>query len=318
MQAWRMLYTWWSNITPAAVRGFHEVQEVRRRIFGDRPPLVTSVVVNRLLRSDSLIEVEAVAVRSGSSRRSFETGAIGMGSRAIAAVECSGLLIVSAGATTGDGDTARQAEAVYERVGALLAAAGASPSDAVRTIDYITPDALSSYQGTASVRQALFGDGSPAGTAVVVERLLDPDALLHVTAIAVVSDGPRRIYSPGWPRDGRLLGSPGAGKGKLVCLEGMTGADPETRAVTEGDVAAQTQVAYEKAAVVLSAAGLSMGHVVKTVDYTVPTALESYRATADVRRGFFESGYPVATGVVVNRLLRPEWLIQIDFTAMTD
>ena len=273
-------------ITPAAVPVLHEAQEVRRQLFGDRPPLVTSVVVNRLLRPDSLIEVEAVAVRGGSSRRSFETGAIGMGSRAIAAVECNGLLIVSTDATTGDGDTARQAKAVYGQVGALLAAAGASPSDVVRTIDYVTPDALSSYQGAASVRQALFGDSSPAVTAVVVERLLDPDALLHVTAIAVMGDASRRIYSPGWPRDGRLLGSPGAGKEKLVCLEGMTGADPETGTVAEGDVAAQTQVAYEKAAAVLSAAGLSMGHVVKAVDYIVPAALESYRATVDVRRVF--------------------------------
>jgi enamine deaminase RidA (YjgF/YER057c/UK114 family) len=233
-------------------------------------------------------------------------------------VECNGLLIVSIGTRPGGSDTIRQVEAVYGWIGELLAAGGATPSDVVRTIDYITPDALNSYRGAAGARKALFGDSSPAGTAVVVERLLDPNTLLHVTAIAVVGDGPRRIYSPGWPRDGRFLGSPGAGKGKLVCLEGMTGADPETGAVTEGDVAVQTRVAYEKAAAILSAAGLSMGHVVKTVDYIAPTALESYRATADVRRGFFESGYPVATGVVVNRLLRPELLIEVDFTAMTD
>lgn len=41
--------------------------------------------------------------------------------------------------------------------------------------------------------------------------------------------------------------------------------------------------------------------------------------TAAIRRECFrKGGYPAATGVVIHSLLRPDWLIEIDFLAVVD
>lgn len=58
--------------------------------------------------------------------------------------------------------------------------------------------------------------------------------------------------------------------------------------------------------------------IVKTVDYITPQALPSYAATARIRREYFGDNYPAATGIVVNRLLREDWLIEIEAIAIFD
>jgi enamine deaminase RidA (YjgF/YER057c/UK114 family) len=45
---------------------------------------------------------------------------------------------------------------------------------------------------------------------------------------------------------------------------------------------------------------------------------EGYRATADVRQAYFHNGFPAATGVVVQGLLRPDALIEIDAIAVLE
>jgi enamine deaminase RidA (YjgF/YER057c/UK114 family) len=43
-----------------------------------------------------------------------------------------------------------------------------------------------------------------------------------------------------------------------------------------------------------------------------------YVKTAEIRREYFKDNFPAATGVVVHSLLRPDWLIEIEFTAVLD
>jgi enamine deaminase RidA (YjgF/YER057c/UK114 family) len=66
----------------------------------------------------------------------------------------------------------------------------------------------------------------------------------------------------------------------------------------------------------LEADGATFDDVVKTVDYIVPAALPSYATTADIRRELFENNLPAATGVIVNRLLRPSMLIEVEVIAV--
>jgi len=48
-------------------------------------------------------------------------------------------------------------------------------------------------------------------------------------------------------------------------------------------------------------------------------AVPQYAKTGEIRRGDFKEGsYPAATGVVVHSLLRPDWLIEIEFLAVVD
>ena len=67
----------------------------------------------------------------------------------------------------------------------------------------------------------------------------------------------------------------------------------------------------------LATLGLGFDRVVKTVDYTTPAALASYKGTG-ARRERLGPVYPGAAGILMPRLMHPEALIQYDFTAARD
>ena len=56
--------------------------------------------------------------------------------------------------------------------------------------------------------------------------------------------------------------------------------------------------------------------LVKTVEYVTPRGLDRYRETAAVRKSLLTEPYPASTGVLCHALLRPEFDIEIDPTAM--
>jgi enamine deaminase RidA (YjgF/YER057c/UK114 family) len=116
----------------------------------------------------------------------------------------------------------------------------------------------------------------------------------------------------------RFTWSDAVRKGRFLVISGTTATDADHRSVHEGDLRAQTRHIYEAVAKLLEKAGASFDDVVKTTDYVVPRALPQYAQTAEIRREFFKGDYPAATGVVVHSLLRPEWLIEIEFTAVLD
>ena len=69
---------------------------------------------------------------------------------------------------------------------------------------------------------------------------------------------------------------------------------------------------------ILEMAGGSLDDVIKTVDYITPQAVPEYPETADIRRKYFKGNYPAATGIVVNRLLHKDWLIEVEALAVLD
>ena len=314
-------------ITPDAMQAYPQTIDARRQHFQDQPPAISTLVVNQLLRPNSLIEVEAVAVGRGSPRRSHNLGsplpnrlptpaAVEKGDMVFLGTQASiegenGLLVTP-------GDVVGQASKIYQNIGELLDAAGATPSDVIRTIDYIDESALPRYKDTAQVRRDFFGGDFPASTGVIAQDMLVRGALLEVWAIAIKGGASSQRYNPGWPDVERLTFGRGVEKGGLLCLSGMAGTDPVSGSIEVGDLVAQTQQIYEKAESVLAEAGMSMANVVQTVDYVIPEALPNYRYTGDIRKKFFEDRFPVATGIIVKRLLRPEYLIEIDFTAAAE
>jgi enamine deaminase RidA (YjgF/YER057c/UK114 family) len=101
----------------------------------------------------------------------------------------------------------------------------------------------------------------------------------------------------------------------VVYLRGQVGQDLDTAAsVGIGDVEAQAEQAMENIATLLGEAGSQLDHVVKIVIYLVdPRHREAvYRVVGRRLRGV----HPVSTGIVVVALARPEWLVEIDATAV--
>ena len=82
------------------------------------------------------------------------------------------------------GDIVAQTRRIFEKIKAILEAAGGSFDDVVKTMDYITT--TENYRGTADVRREYFRHGFPAATGVVVKGLLRQDALIEIDAIAVL------------------------------------------------------------------------------------------------------------------------------------
>ncbi len=82
------------------------------------------------------------------------------------------------------GDIVEQAKVIYEKIKAVLEAAGATFDDVVWTTDYITT--TKNYKATAEVRRQYFGDKFPASTAIIVKGLLGKGALIEVDAVAVL------------------------------------------------------------------------------------------------------------------------------------
>ena len=108
------------------------------------------------------------------------------------AVRAGNLLFISgmtasdrSGRIVGENDIVRQTEYIYEKMAAILTAAGADFSNVVETTDYYTDQR--DYDKTAAVRRKLFGGPPyPAATGVRVAGLIRPGALIEIKAIAVL------------------------------------------------------------------------------------------------------------------------------------
>jgi enamine deaminase RidA (YjgF/YER057c/UK114 family) len=103
--------------------------------------------------------------------------------------------------------------------------------------------------------------------------------------------------------------------GNTVYLRGQIGQDLDTReSVGIGDVAAQTEKAMANVALLLGEAGSRLEDIVKVVIYLVDIRYREpvYRVVGRWLKGV----HPVSTGLVVTALARPEWLVEIDVTAV--
>ncbi len=103
--------------------------------------------------------------------------------------------------------------------------------------------------------------------------------------------------------------------GDTVYLRGQIGEDLDTnQSVGIGDVEAQAERAMANIDMLLREAGSELSHIVKVVVYIVDPR---YRETVYRVMGRWLKGvHPVSTGLVVSALARPEWLVEIDATAV--
>ena len=92
--------------------------------------------------------------------------------------------------------------------------------------------------------------------------------------------------------------------------------DPESKKmVVKGDMAAQTRTAYAKIERILEAEGLTFADVVRVVENVTVSGIKDYPLAEAVRKSLFGSAKPAITTVVVDRLLRPAALIEIEVHA---
>jgi enamine deaminase RidA (YjgF/YER057c/UK114 family) len=106
--------------------------------------------------------------------------------------------------------------------------------------------------------------------------------------------------------------------GDVVVVAGQVGMGP-TGQVAVDDVVAQTKQALENVRAIVEAAGCTMRDVVRL--QTFLTRAEDIpgfmKARSEVLPGYYPEGvYPPNTLLVVNRLVRPEFLVEIEAMAL--
>ena len=231
-------------------------------------------------------------------------------------VENSGILYISGqtasaydpqeGRVQCKGDLAEQTKLVFEKLGVVLEAAGMGFRNVVKTVDYLDATALPHYEQAAEVRRAYLGTAPVAATGVCVQRLLRPDALIEISAVAMKEE--KRAVTPG--EDGSVSA---VEAGDILWLSGLMGSE-------EGhypqDTVRQVDLCHQSIRRTLDAAGATPGDVVHSVDYIAPWAILQYQSTEEVRRAFYGGHYPAASGVIVNRLLSPEGHVELETVAV--
>jgi enamine deaminase RidA (YjgF/YER057c/UK114 family) len=104
-------------------------------------------------------------------------------------------------------------------------------------------------------------------------------------------------------------------RGRMVFLRGQCPQDLDTaKNIDSHDPVEQTHKVMQNIRQLIEEAGGRMEHLCKVVVYL--TDVRHREAVYRTMGEYIKGVHPVSTGVVVTCLARPEWLVEIDATAM--
>jgi enamine deaminase RidA (YjgF/YER057c/UK114 family) len=106
-------------------------------------------------------------------------------------------------------------------------------------------------------------------------------------------------------------------RGTPVFISGQVALDADGRLVGDGDIAAQTEQAFQNLRTVVAACGGAMSDIVKITIYVTDPAFRPAVAAAR-QRHFADGGYPASTYLVVSALAVPQLLVEVEAVAMLD
>ncbi len=102
--------------------------------------------------------------------------------------------------------------------------------------------------------------------------------------------------------------------GNLIFLRGQVGQTLDGKTVGIGDPGAQADQAMRNVKQLLEEAGSKLDHICKITVYITDRAYREpvYQAIGKALKGVF----PCSTGLIVDGLARPEWVMEIDVQAV--
>lgn len=102
--------------------------------------------------------------------------------------------------------------------------------------------------------------------------------------------------------------------GNLVFVRGQVGTDLDGNLVAPDDPGLQAEQAMKNVDQLLTEAGSELAHICRIQIYITDRA---YREPVyQVIGGWLKGVYPVSTGLIVQGLAKPEWLMEIEVTAV--
>jgi enamine deaminase RidA (YjgF/YER057c/UK114 family) len=105
--------------------------------------------------------------------------------------------------------------------------------------------------------------------------------------------------------------------GKTIYVSGQISVNERGEVVGKGDLRAQTIQTFENLQHALAAAGATFRDVVKSNLYVVGLKPEHVPIIREVRASYFSAEHPPASTLVgVEKLVGPDWLIEIEVIAV--
>jgi enamine deaminase RidA (YjgF/YER057c/UK114 family) len=103
------------------------------------------------------------------------------------------------------------------------------------------------------------------------------------------------------------------GEAALLFISGLVAVDADGRVVGSGDAGAQLDQVYANLQAVLASQGAGLEHVVKVTTF-LKQGLDA--SVLRQRSRFPDEARPAATAVVVHSLLDPEWMMEVEASAV--
>ncbi|MFQ5873176.1 MAG: RidA family protein [Dehalococcoidia bacterium] len=227
------------------------------------------------------------------------------------------------GDLVGKGDIKAQARQVYENLGLVLEAAGATWNDVVKYNAYL---ASADYRQAAREVHYQYVPYYQRAGATIVTPLASLDLLIEVDLIAYIQTPKHCITNV--PNVFVPVGSPYAVKVKdMIYVTGqqpIAGGQPplkqgqvgmaaahEQKVIGKGDIVAQTEAVYHNLDNILQASGATWSDVVWAHHYMTGDYINTVR---DVRYRFMPKDKIAMTGFVCG-LVGPEWMIETELIA---
>jgi len=180
-------------ITPAALANYKYTGRVRREHLVPPYPGAAGILMPKLCHPEALIQYDFIASRDpleainpGWERYKKLTYSPAVRAGKLLFMSGQGSLDPATERVVFDDDVVAQAEYTYANVLKVVAAAGGSARNLVKTIEYVTPNALDRYRDVAGVRAKLMVQPYPASTGLVCEALLRPEMKIEVDPFAIL------------------------------------------------------------------------------------------------------------------------------------
>ena len=100
---------------------------------------------------------------------------------------------------------------------------------------------------------------------------------------------------------------------ELLCISGTGPSDEFGQTVGLNDINLQAQYSFEKGLDSVLQAGGTLDDIIRTRIFV--TNRDDLKTVANIHREFFSSIQPACTILIVQGLLNPEWLVQIEMDA---
>jgi enamine deaminase RidA (YjgF/YER057c/UK114 family) len=101
---------------------------------------------------------------------------------------------------------------------------------------------------------------------------------------------------------------------RMIHISGQVPQDPSGKNIGIGDINAQADRVLASIKALVEAEGGTMADVCRMVIYT--TDRSHFPGIMEARKRYFQAPYPANTAVVVSGLASPDWLVEIEATAV--